>query len=103
MAPVSDHNHHITSVRVVKTLAGTGIIGVFAAGMLSIASDAKIAIKVAEQHGEELLMIRGELTAIRQEMIERTELRYTSRDAEASEKYIERRFDVIEAALEKLE
>ena len=95
-------NIPITPTRVVVTLASTGIFGVLLVGMLSVASDARIAIEVAKQHGEELLMIRGELSAIRTEMIDRTALRYTSRDADQHEKYMDRRFEAMESRIEDL-
>lgn len=94
---------HSFSNKVLASLAGTGVLGVVAAGMLAVANDARIAIDVAEQHGQELLLIRGELSAVRSEMLNRTTMRYTSRDALAHEKYVERRFNEIEKAIERLE
>jgi hypothetical protein len=91
------------SSKVLASLAGTGVLGVVAAGMLAVANDARIAISVSEQHGQELLLIRGELAAVRSEMLDRTTMRYTSRDALAHEKYVERRFNEIEKAIESLE
>ena len=91
----------ISAKNVIATLAGTGILGVIAAGMLAVANDARVAINVAEQHGEELLLIRGELSAIRNEMLQRTEDRYTSRDAAAYERYIEQRLAELERRLEE--
>ena len=88
---------------IVAALAGTGMLGVVAAGMLAVANDARIAISVAEQHGNELLMIRGELASVRKEMIARTEDRFTNRDGLALEKYMERRFTEIEEKLDELE
>jgi hypothetical protein len=96
-------NGLITSQKVLASLAGTGVLGVVAAGMLAVANDARIAISVAEQHGQELLLVRGEISSIRVEMVERTAVRYTSRDAAAHEKYVERRFNELEKKLDKLE
>ena len=93
---------HSFSNKVLASLAGTGVLGVVAAGMLAVANDARIAISVAEQHGQELLMIRGELAAVRTEMMQRTQFRYTSRDAEQHEKYVERRLNEIEKKLDAL-
>lgn len=90
----------ITAKSLIVTLMGTGILGVIAAGMLAVANDARIAIGVAEQHGQELLMIRGELTALRAELLERTENRYTTRDAANHEKYIDRRITDLEKKLD---
>ena len=90
------------STKVLASLAGTGVLGVVAAGMLAVSNDARIAINIAEQHGEELLLIRGELAAVRNEMLERTQMRYTSRDALQHEKYVERRLNEIEKKLDAL-
>ena len=81
-------------------LASTGILGILAAGMLSVASDARIAIQVAEQHGQEILLIRGELNALREELRERTRDRFTSTDARQFNKYMEDRLDRIEDSLD---
>ena len=88
---------------ILVVLASTGILGVFASGMISIANDAKIAIQVAEQHGQELLLLRGELISLRTEMLERTQNRYTSEDAEQHEKYIELALSSLERRVEQLE
>ena len=74
-----------------------------AAGMLAVSNDARIAINIAEQHGQELLMIRGELAAVRSEMLERTKMRYTSRDALQHEKYVERRLSEIGEHIKRLD
>jgi deoxyribodipyrimidine photolyase-like uncharacterized protein len=66
---------------------------------MSIASDAAIAIKVAEQHGQELLMLRGSMESLREEMKDRTRDRYTAKDAERFNDYIERRLDEIDKDL----
>ena len=89
--------------KVLASLAGTGVLGVVAAGMLAVSNDARIAINIAEQHGQELLMIRGELAAVRSEMLQRTQMRYTSRDAEQHEKYVERRLAEIEEHIKRLD
>jgi len=94
-------DHAFTS-KVLASLAGTGVLGVIAAGMLAVANDARIAINIAEQHGEEILMLRGELTAVRVEMLQRTENRYTAKDAVNHEKYIDRRLLEIEKKLNEL-
>ena len=75
---------------VVAFLASTGVLGVVAAGMLSVASDARIAIQVAEQHGQELLMIRGEISSLRQEIVARTQNRFTRQDGVYLAKELER-------------
>jgi hypothetical protein len=86
---------------VIIVLVSTGILGVLSSGMLAIANDARIAIRVAEQHGEELLLIRGELTSLRVEMLERTKARYTAIDAERHERYVLQRIEALEKQLER--
>jgi len=97
-----DDGDHAFATKVLASLAGTGVLGVVAAGMLAVAQSASVALDVAEQHGNELLMIRGEMAALRKELMERTDNRYTSRDAASHEKYAERRFDEIEKRLAEL-
>ena len=90
-----------TLKNVILVLISTGILGVLSSGMLAIANDAKIAIRVAEQHGEELLLIRGELNSLRVEMLERTKSRYTAIDAERHERYVVQRIEALEKQLER--
>ena len=99
---VDENVDHAFTSKVLASLAGTGVLGVIAAGMLAVANDARIAINVAEQHGEEILMMRGELTAIRVEMLNRTQDRFTLRDQIQHEKYVESRLDEIEKKLDAL-
>lgn len=89
-----------TGKQAIGWLVGTGILGVLAAGMLAVANDARIAINVAEQHGQELLILRGELVALRAEMAERTQNRWTSRDQEQFDRYIEERLERLEQELD---
>jgi hypothetical protein len=96
-------DNQLTPKSIVVTLMGTGVLGVIAAGMLAVANDSRVALSVAEQHGQELLMIRGELAAVRAEMLQRTTDRFTSKDGINLEKYIERRFLAIEKKLDNLE
>lgn len=85
------------TLKVITAIAGSGILGVFAAGMISIANDAKIAIKVAEQHGQELLLMRGEVSSLRLEMMERTKDRFTAADG----RYLEQQLRRIENDLDE--
>ena len=77
-------------------LAGTGIIGVIAAGMMAVANDARIAINVAEQHGQEILILRGEVASLREEMVSRTRDRYTANDHIQYDRFIQERLDNLE-------
>lgn len=87
----------------ISAIVGTGVISVLVAGAMSVSQNAQIAIRVAEQHGEELLMIRGELTSIREEMTNRTEDRYTGRDGARFEAYVTKRLDELEEQLDRIE
>ena len=91
-----------TSKATIAFLASTGLLGVLAAGYMSIANDARIAINVAEQHGQEILEIRGEITSLRMEVLARTRERYTQSDHAAYDRYIEQRLGEIEKDLEAL-
>jgi hypothetical protein len=99
----NDKNGINNAKLVTSLIVGTGLIGVLVAGAMSVASDAAIAIKVAEQHGEELLMIRGELTSIREELNSRTSDRYTGKDGERFELYVNKRLDAVEKQLDRIE
>ena len=96
-------NGSMNAARTIGALVGTGVLGVIAAGMLAVANDARIAISVAEQHGEEILLIRGEMVSMRVELLQRTQARYTSHDAEQHEKYVTRRLDEIDKKLDDLQ
>jgi hypothetical protein len=65
--------------------------------MMNTANDASIAVQVAAQHGEELLLIKGEIAALRIEMIERTKERFTSTDG----RYLEQELRRIEEELDE--
>lgn len=66
---------------------------------VTVSKDAQIAIEVAKQHGDELLMIRGEIASLRQTITDRTNDRYTSKQAERDMQYIERRLTEFEKQL----
>lgn len=84
----------------IHLIAGTGILGVVAAGMLAVANDARIAISVAEQHGQEILLLRGEVIALREEIRQRTTDRYTARDHQQFERYLDQRLEQLEKKIE---
>jgi hypothetical protein len=101
---LTNEKNGINNAKLVTSLiVGTGVVGVLVAGAMSVASDAAIAIKVAEQHGEELLMIRGELSSMRQEMNARTQDRYTGKDGARFEQYVNKRLDSLEKQLDRIE
>ena len=90
-----------TTIKVLGMLVSTGVIGLLIAGAMDIRSDSTIALSVVEQHGEELLLIRGEMALLRQDMLDRTVSRYTAEEQEQFAKYLESRLTAIEKQLER--
>ena len=74
-----------------------GIASVVLAFSINTAKDAQIALSVAEQHGHELLELRSEIKILRDDMRNRTLLRYTSVDAAKDYSYINRRLSRCES------
>jgi len=71
-------------------LGGGGVLTVVLAFSVNVAKDARIAIDVARQHGEEMLLLNAQIQALAQDVRDRTQLRYTSKDAERDLDYIKR-------------
>lgn len=67
-----------------------GALGLLGALLLSVQKDASVALDVARQHGEEILLLRSEIHSMESQMRERTQLRYTSKDAERDFSYLRR-------------
>lgn len=84
----------------VAIIASTGILGVIATGYMAVANDARTAISVAEQHGQELLLIRGEIASLREELRSRTVDRYTSRDHAAYERLMDQQLERLEEKID---
>ncbi len=87
----------------VATGVMVGVIGLATTALYNIDRNARIAIDVAAQHGDEMNMIRGEISALRQEIYQRTDDRYKGKDAERYQQYIERRLEQVEEKLDRLE
>jgi hypothetical protein len=66
--------------------------------MLSVSNEAAVGLKLAEQHGESILLLREEVRLLRLEIKERTNDRYTNKDAERDLNYI--RQEIAEMKLE---
>jgi hypothetical protein len=94
-------NGNANTKSILAIIASTGILGVISAGYMAVANDARIAITVAEQHGQEILLIRGEIASLREEMRGRTVDRYTARDHEAYERYMEQRLKELEEDIQR--
>jgi hypothetical protein len=65
-----------------------GALTLLGALMLSVSNEAAVGLKMAEQHGESILLLREEVRLLRLEIKERTHDRYTTRDAERDLNYI---------------
>ena len=70
-----------------------GALGLLGALMLDISKDSGHMQKVMEQHGEEMLLLKGDIHGLEQDMRERTQLRYTSKDADRDFKYLLREIE----------
>ena len=68
-------------------------LGLLGALLLTVQKDASIALDVAKQHGQELLLLHSELRIIEEDIRARTQLRYTSKDAERDLRYIQKDLD----------
>ena len=92
---------NVTPRSVLTVLASIGVLGLLIAAGLDISNNARIALNVAEQHGQELLMIRGEIANLRAEMLDRTVSRYTAAEQEQFAKYLESRLTQLEKQLDR--
>lgn len=77
-------------------LGGGGTAALLGAFLLNIHSQASIALSVAEQHGQEFLLVRQEIAAIKLILEEKTRSRYTAVDAQRDMDYLERRIREVE-------
>jgi hypothetical protein len=75
-----------------------GALTLLGALMLSVSNEAAVGLKLAEQHGESILLLREEVRLLRLEIKERTNDRYTNKDAERDLNYI--RQEIAEMKLE---
>jgi len=84
-------------------LVSTGILGLLIAGAVDVRQTAMTSLRVAEQHGQEMLMIRGEITQLRKDMLDRTVSRYTAEEQEQYSRYLDSRLEQIHEELERLQ
>jgi hypothetical protein len=78
-----------------------GGISILVGFMLTVSNNANIAISVAEQHGNELNNVRADIAALRVEISNRTQDRYTAIDAERDLRFVERRLKEIEEKMDR--
>jgi hypothetical protein len=74
-------------------LGGGSIVTIALAFGLTVSKDATIALDVAKQHGQEILQLNQRILHLEGELRQRTQLRYTSVDAEKDFKYVQRDID----------
>ena len=74
-------------------VGGGGLLAVVLAFAVNVAKDAQIALDVAAQHGQEILILHSEVQALEEEVRDRTRNRYTSKDAERDIGYLRRDLD----------
>ena len=94
------------TVWVIGTISGSAILAL-ATLMFnlfnSVARDAQISLDVAAQHGDEINQIRGEISALRNEVLGRTGNRYTAIDAQRDAAHYERELARINRRLSEME
>lgn len=78
-----------------------GALTLLGALMLSVANEAAVALKLAEQHGESILLLREEVRLLRNEVQDRTLNRYTSKDAERDLAYIREDINELKEAMNR--
>lgn len=71
-----------------------GALTLLGALLLSVSNEAAVGLKLSEQHGESILLLREEVRLLRLEVKDRTIERYTASDAERDLAYI--RSDIAE-------
>jgi hypothetical protein len=57
---------------------------------VQVGKDASIALDVARQHGEELLLVNGKISLLEEDIRNRTQSRYTSTDAAKDLRYMQK-------------
>ena len=80
-------NSSLKNWRVAAPISALGLLGLL---MLQVQKDAAIALDVAKQHGQELLLIRSEMQVLQGDVKDRTKLRYMSTDASRDHRYIQK-------------
>lgn len=79
-----------------------GALTLLGALMLSVSNEASVALKIAEQHGEQLLRIQQQIDLLRTEQKDNFKSRYTSLDAQRDLEYIKRDIAELKIAVKEL-
>ena len=78
-----------------------GALTLLGALMLSVSNEAAIGLKLAEQHGRSILLLREEVRLLREELKDSAHTRYTSADAQRDLRYIQRDINELKQALKE--
>jgi hypothetical protein len=98
------HQEGVADPKAILTIiVSTGLLGLLVAGAVDVRQTAMTGLRVAEQHGQELLMIRGEISQLRQDMLDRTVSRYTAEEQEQFARYLESRLHQLEEEQDRLQ
>jgi hypothetical protein len=74
-------------------VGGGSVLAVVVTFSITTAKDASIALDVARQHGDEILILNQDLHRMQTDLYDRTKDRYTSKDAERDVGYLRRDLD----------
>jgi len=80
-----ENPHKATNWTIVLPVGALTLLGGL---MLSVSNEAAVGLKLAEQHGESILLLREEVRLLRVDIKEKTNDRYTIKDAERDLNYI---------------
>ena len=78
-----------------------GALTLLGALMLSVSNEAAIGLKLAEQHGSSILLLREEVRLLREELKDSAHTRYTSAHAQRDLGYIQRDINELKQALKE--
>lgn len=79
-----------------------GALTLLGALMLTVSNEAHVGLKLAEQHGESILLLREEVRLLRQEVRVEMRDRYTSNDAKRDLQYIQRDIAELKETIKEL-
>lgn len=79
-----------------------GALTLLGALMLSVSNEAAVGLKLAEQHGDSILLLREEVRLLRLEIKEKTHNQYTNKDAERDLAYIRQDISAIKQAIKEV-
>lgn len=99
---MAQSNGKLAGLTVWRSIAGVAVAAIVALGT-QVWNDARIAINVAAQHGDELVLIRQELMGLKGYIDARSADRYTKTEAEADRRYLDLQIQTIIDRLDRIE